>query len=70
MASNSQYSGFFVDIWSLGIMLYAMLQGTVPFKAESIEKLYECQIKMNIKFRSPISEEAKNLICRMLVIKP
>lgn len=70
MSSNSEYSNFFVDIWSLGILLYVMLQGTVPFKASSMEGLYQSQLRMNIQFPIDISPEAQNLIRRMLVVKP
>ena len=42
MSCNSKYHGFYVDIWSLGILLYVMLQGTVPFKASTMENLYKC----------------------------
>jgi 5'-AMP-activated protein kinase catalytic alpha subunit len=33
------YFGFKVDIWSAGVVLYAMLYGTVPFKANNMTEL-------------------------------
>jgi serine/threonine protein kinase len=32
---------FSVDLWSAGVVLFAMLYGTVPFKANNMEELHK-----------------------------
>lgn len=63
---------FEVDIWAIGIMLYAMLCGKPPFQAKDVQIIYE-RIKNN-EFRYPpescISAEAKQLINCMLAPDP
>lgn len=39
------YKGFTPDVWSLGVCLYAMLFGTVPFKASNMNELHQTIIK-------------------------
>ena len=65
------YEGFYADIWSLGVLLYAMLQGTVPFKANNIAELHKLILKGDFDFSYPsISEDAKDIIRKMLVLIP
>jgi len=62
------FDGKSADIWSLGITLYSLVFGDVPFKAHSIPVLYE-QIKndeITFPAKSNISAELKDLITLML----
>jgi serine/threonine protein kinase len=41
MVSGLHYNGLKTDLWSTGIILYAMLCGCVPFEEPNTKKLYE-----------------------------
>jgi len=68
--SEEGYSGYGVDLWSLGVLLYAMLCGTVPFKATNMKDLHLLINKGDFSFPNPISEEAQDLIRKMLTKDP
>lgn len=64
------YEGFAVDIWSAGVVLYAMLYGTVPFKANNMSELQKLIIKAKYTLKDDISEEARSLISGCLERDP
>ncbi|XP_074526342.1 serine/threonine-protein kinase NIM1 [Halichoeres trimaculatus] len=39
---DEHYVGIFVDIWALGVMLFFMVTGTMPFRADTVAKLKRC----------------------------
>ena len=54
-----------MDIWSLGVCLYAMLYGTVPFKANNMNELHQLIMKAKYSLKDDkveLSDDAKNLI--------
>ena len=38
---NEGYKGFKADLWSAGVVLFALLFGTVPFKANNMKDLHQ-----------------------------
>jgi serine/threonine protein kinase len=64
------YDGFTSDIWSAGVMLYAMLYGTVPFKGNSMHDLHSLIMKGKYHLKEDVSTEARDLVTAMLTIIP
>lgn len=64
------YNGFRADVWSCGVILFVMLSGRLPFRAQDIAELYNKIQTCDFKMSDFISDAAGDLIRRMLVVSP
>ena len=70
MVAGKKYNGFKIDIWSSGIILYAMLCGYLPFEDKDNEVLFEKILECKLVFPKYISKNAKDLMKKILVTDP
>ncbi|KAI8968159.1 kinase-like domain-containing protein [Mycotypha africana] len=70
IVNGIRYNGAASDIWSCGIILYALLCGHLPFDDDNIRQLLT-KVKLgNYTIPDYVSSEARDLIRRILVVNP
>uniref|UniRef100_A0A8B9LIX2 non-specific serine/threonine protein kinase n=1 Tax=Astyanax mexicanus TaxID=7994 RepID=A0A8B9LIX2_ASTMX len=59
-----------VDWWGLGVVMYEMMCGRLPFYSQDHEKLFELILMEEIRFPRTLSPEAKDLLAGLLQKDP
>lgn len=67
---DEHYEGRYVDVWAMGILLYFMITGVMPFRAETVGKLKKCIIEGVFTIPSYVSEDCQFIIKGILKRAP
>lgn len=63
---DEHYYGVYVDVWALGIMLYFMVTGVMPFRADTVAKLKKCILEGTYVIPSYVSDSCQFLVRSIL----
>ncbi len=66
MVQGKLYTPIAIDIWSAGIILYAMLTGYLPFEEENNSVLYKKIMNLDYKIPSFVETPARILLGRII----
>ena len=70
MVAGKKYDGFKIDVWSCGIILYAMLCGYLPFEDQDNEVLFKKILECKLEYPNYVNKLSIDLIEKILVTDP
>ncbi|KAJ8285380.1 hypothetical protein GJAV_G00026150 [Gymnothorax javanicus] len=59
---DEHYVGVYVDVWALGILLFFIVTGTMPFRADTVAKLKRCILDGSYAIPPFVPEPCQRLI--------
>ena len=64
------YEGYGSDLWALGVVVFTLVNGYLPFKGNTPDELIESIMKNDPNFADNINKDAKDFIRRLLMTNP
>lgn len=70
MIAGKKYAGSNVDIWSCGVIMFALICGFLPFEDPDTSKLYKKILSGEFKTPNFVSKDASELLKKVLNTDP